>query len=101
MSERQWKTACRHIAIDRRWQRGERQKSIAYSMKITQGRVWQILRRVEKIKHRMVGSHYCATDTFDVAVETEACRDQCFSFELWREHVFISYGRDLIYADGI
>jgi hypothetical protein len=92
---RQWTTVCRYIEIDRRWQRGEQQKSIAYSKKITQGRVWQILRRVEKIKDCMIGLSYMQTDAFDVLTETEACRDQCFSFELWHDGgMMVNYGRD-------
>ena len=93
---------CRYIEIDRRWQYGEKQRSIGYSNKITQGRIWQILRRLEKIKHRMTGLHFAATDAFDVAVETEVCRNQYFSFEYGYDgDLLIAYGRDLFYADRI
>ena len=94
---RQWTAVCRYIEIDRRWQRGETQKSIAYSKKITQGRVWQILRRVEKIKDCMVGLYDMKSDAFDVVVETEACRDQCFGFErCLTGSMLVNYGRDHI-----
>ena len=99
---RQWRAVCRHIEIDHCWQRGEKQKLIARSNNITQGRVWQILRSVEKIKHRMAGLHFVMTDVFDVAIETEVCRDQCFSFEYCYDGgLQIVYGRDKFYADRI